>query len=73
MELADTDVQIPCIELGLVQTKLHRDWDIHPKELQNISNTLTPDDIAEVVMEIISKSSHIRIPKYMILPKGHKI
>ena len=73
MELSDTDIQISCIEPGLVQTNLHKDWPVHPKELLNITNTLVPEDIAEVVMEIISKPSHIRIPKYMILPKGHKI
>ncbi len=73
MELSDTDIQISCIEPGLVQTNLHKDWAIHPKELLNISNTLMPEDIAQAVMEIITKPSHIRIPKYMIIPKGHKI
>lgn len=73
MELSDTDIQISCVEPGLVQTNLHRDWDIHPKELLNIANTLTPEDIAQAIMETISKPSHIRIPKYLILPKGHKI
>lgn len=73
MELSDTDIQITCLEPGLVKTNLHKDWDVHPSESLNISNTLKPEDIAEVVKEIISKPDHIRIPKYMILPKGHKI
>lgn len=73
MELSDTDIQITCIEPGLVQTNLHKDWPVHPKDLLNITHTLVPEDIAEVMMEVISKPSHIRIPKYMILPKGHKI
>jgi NADP-dependent 3-hydroxy acid dehydrogenase YdfG len=73
MELADTDIQITCLEPGLVKTNLHRDWEVHPSDLLNISNSLTPEDISEVVKEIISKPSHIRIPRYMILPKGHKI
>lgn len=73
MELSDTNIQITCIEPGLVQTNLHKDWPVHPKELLGISTALLPKDIAEVVYEIINKPSHIRIPKYMILPKGHKI
>ena len=30
MELAETDIQITCIEPGLVSTNLHRDWPVHP-------------------------------------------
>lgn len=73
MELASTDIKITCIEPGLVETNLHRDWDTKPKDLLNISNALAPQDVADAVIEILEKPSHIRIPKYMILPKGHKI
>lgn len=73
MELSDTDIQITCLEPGLVETNLHSDWDVHPSKLLNITNTLTPQDIADAVKEIMTKPSHIRIPRYMILPKGHKI
>jgi len=34
---------------------------------------ISPQDIADVVIGILTKPDHIRIPKYMILPKGHKI
>lgn len=73
MELSDTNIQITCIEPGLVTTKLHREWPIKPSELLNISNALSPQDIADSILEILRKPEHIRIPKYMILPKGHKI
>ncbi len=73
MELSDTDIKITCIEPGLVETNLHREWDIKPKELLNISNALAPEDIADAVLDILNKPNHIRIPRYMILPKGHKI
>lgn len=73
MELSDTDIQISCIEPGLVETNLHRNWEIKPKDLLSISHALTPQDIAMVVRDIINKPEHIRIPRYMILPKGHKI
>lgn len=73
MELSHTDIKITCIEPGLVDTNLHRDWDVKPKDLLNISSALTPQDIADTVIEILAKPNHIRIPKYMILPKGHKV
>lgn len=73
MELSDTNIQVTCIEPGLVETKLHREWSTQPKDLLNISNALSPQDIADTVIEILNKPDHIRIPKYMILPKGHKI
>ena len=73
MELSDTNIKITCIEPGLVETGLHRDWEVKPKELLDISCALSPQDIADVVIEILTKPDHIRIPKYMILPKGHKI
>lgn len=73
MELSDTDVKITCIEPGLVQTNLHSEWDVHPKELLNISHALQPQDIADAVIEVLEKPDHIRIPRIMILPKGHAI
>jgi len=73
MELSDTDIQITCIEPGLVRTNLHRDWPVHPQELLHISNALRPEDIADAVMDVINKKDYIRIPRLMILPKGHRI
>jgi len=73
MELSDTNIQITCIEPGLVRTNLHKDWPVHPQELLGISNALQPEDIAEAIMEILNKADYIRIPRMMILPKGHKI
>lgn len=73
MELSDTDIKVTCIEPGLVETGLHRDMPIKPKELLGMSTILQAEDVAEVVIEILNKPDHVRIPKYMILPKGHKI
>lgn len=73
MELSDTDIKITCIEPGLVETNLHSEWEIKPQELLQISHVLQPEDIANAIMEILDMPEHIRIPKYMILPKGHKI
>lgn len=73
MELCDTDIKITCIEPGLVETNLHRDWEVKPRELLGISEVLQPEDIANAVVDILDMPEHIRIPRYMILPKGHKI
>ncbi|PSU33380.1 SDR family oxidoreductase [Photobacterium lutimaris] len=73
MELAGTNVQITCIEPGLVQTNLHAEWEVHPKHLLNISDTLQPEDIADAIIDVLEKPSHVRVPKVMLLPKGHKI
>lgn len=73
MELASTNVQITCLEPGLVQTNFHRDWPVQPSELLNIGQPLSPEDIVEAVRDILGKPSHVRIPRYMILPKGHRI
>ncbi len=73
MELADTDIKITCIEPGLVETNLHHEWEVKPQELLQISHALKPEDIASAVMDILNMPDYIRVPKYMILPKGHKI
>ncbi|HOC29821.1 MAG TPA: SDR family oxidoreductase [Treponemataceae bacterium] len=73
MELSDTDIQITCIEPGLVATNLHRNWPVQPRELLNISTALLPEDIADAVWDVMNKKDYIRIPKLMILPRGHKI
>ncbi len=73
MELSRTDVRITCIEPGLVMSRLHRDWQVHPSEVMNIVEPLRPDDIAAQIVQVLSQPAHIRIPKLMILPKGHII
>jgi len=73
MELTGTDIQVSCIEPGLVMTELHKDWAVHPKELMNIREPLTTDDIVNAVKYIIDQPDHVRIPKLMVLPKDHHI
>jgi NADP-dependent 3-hydroxy acid dehydrogenase YdfG len=73
MELSKTDVQISCIEPGLVRTGLHDRWETPPAELLGITTPLEPDDIARMVLFILEQPAHVRIPQLMILPKGHEI
>lgn len=73
MELAGTNVQISCIEPGLVVTELHKHLEIHPRESMSISEPLSVDNIVGAVRYIIEQPCNVRIPKLMILPKHQKI
>jgi NADP-dependent 3-hydroxy acid dehydrogenase YdfG len=73
MELAKTDVQVSSIQPGLVMTGLHDHWQVHPSELMGIAEPLQPADIARMVLFLLDQPPHVRIPKLMILPKGHEI
>ena len=73
MELAGTNIQVSCIEPGLVMTELHRDYEIHPKDSMKIHNPLTVENIVNTVKFIMNQPKHVRIPKLMILPKDHNI
>lgn len=73
MELAGTDVQVSCIEPGLVYTELHNHWEVHPKDLFNVKAPLMPEDIARCVRFILEQPPHVRIPKMLVLPGEHSI
>jgi NADP-dependent 3-hydroxy acid dehydrogenase YdfG len=73
LELSHTDIRISCIAPGLVLTELHKDWEVHPTELFNIREPLTPDDIAAAARFIMNQPDHVRIPRMLILPKGQKL
>ncbi|NVM65294.1 NADP-dependent 3-hydroxy acid dehydrogenase YdfG [Mucilaginibacter sp. SG538B] len=73
MELAGTDIQVSCIEPGLVMTELHNDWEVHPKDSMQIHEPLNVADVVEAVFYILRQPAHVRIPKLMILPKDHLI
>jgi NADP-dependent 3-hydroxy acid dehydrogenase YdfG len=73
IELSRTDVQVSCIQPGLVRTGLHDRWEVHPAEAMKIAEPLTPADIARMVLFILEQPAHIRIPQLMIMPKGHEM
>lgn len=68
MELAGSPIKVSCVEPGLVMTELHKDWEVHPKDLFNIRSPLVPDDIARAVRFLLEQPEHVRIPKIMVLP-----
>lgn len=73
MELAKTPIGVTCIEPGLVMTNLHKNWKTHPAESMGIESPLTPLDVAQSVIFVLTQPSHVRIPKLMMLPQGHEI
>ncbi len=73
MELGRTDVQITCIEPGLVLTELHNHMEVHPTKFMEIDTPLLPEDIAETVMFVLQRPGHVRIPRLMVLPKGQEL
>jgi len=73
MELAGTNIQVSCIEPGLVMTGLHDRWQTHPSESMGISEPLTVNDIVNAVLYMLEQPAHVRIPRLMILPGEHLI
>ncbi len=69
MELADTDVKVSCFQPGLVMTDLHNHMDVHPKEASGMDTPLTPKDVAECVMFMLTSPPNVFIPRMMIVPK----
>jgi NADP-dependent 3-hydroxy acid dehydrogenase YdfG len=73
IELAGTNIQVSCIETGLVMTELHNNWKVLPKESMSIHEPLAVEKILDAVRFIMEQPAHVRIPKLMILPKDHNI
>ncbi|MGO4294504.1 SDR family oxidoreductase [Chitinophaga sp. RAB17] len=73
MELTGSNIQVSCIEPGLVMTELHKDWEVHPKDGMGIHEPLSTGDIVATVKFIMQQPAHVRIPRLMILPKDHNI
>lgn len=73
IELANSDIQVVAIEPGLVMTELHDEWEKHPTETMGIHDPLLPEDIARCVRFVLEQPARVRIPRLMVLPKGHQI
>lgn len=73
MELSGSNIQVSCIEPGLVMTELHDHWDTHPSKSMGIDQPLSVEDVVESVEYIMNQPGHVRIPRLMILPRDHNI
>jgi NADP-dependent 3-hydroxy acid dehydrogenase YdfG len=54
-ELEGTNVQVSCIQPGLVKTGLHARWELHPDNPSGTAEPLDPDDIAQAVLFILEQ------------------
>jgi NADP-dependent 3-hydroxy acid dehydrogenase YdfG len=68
LELAKTDIGVACIEPGLVQTELHREWPVPPAQRLNVPRPLQPEDIARVVRFVLEQPDHVRLPRILAVP-----
>lgn len=73
LELAKTNIGVACVEPGLVQTELHRNWEVHPSQSLNISRPLQPEDIARVVRFILEQPDHVRLPRILAVPADQEL
>jgi NADP-dependent 3-hydroxy acid dehydrogenase YdfG len=69
MELSKTDVQISCIEPGLVRTGSYDRWEIPSSAMLGITDLSEPEDIARMVLFILEPAAHIRTPQPLMLPQ----
>lgn len=73
LELAKTNIGVACIEPGLVQTELHREWPVPPAQSLNIPRPIQPEDIARVVRFILEQPDHIRLPRILAVPADQEL
>ncbi len=73
LELAKTNIGVACVEPGLVQTELHRNWEVPPAQSLNIPRPLQPEDIARVVRFILEQPDHVRLPRILAVPADQEL
>ncbi len=73
LELTKTNIGVACIEPGLVQTELHREWPVPPAQSLNIPRPLQPEDIARVVRFILEQPDHVRLPRILAVPADQEL
>jgi NADP-dependent 3-hydroxy acid dehydrogenase YdfG len=68
LELAKTDIGLACVEPGLVQTELHRNWEVPPAQSLDVPRPLQPEDIARIVRFVLEQPDHMRVARVLAAP-----
>lgn len=68
IEVARSNIRVTNIQPGLVQTELHREYEVSMAKMRNITQPLLPEDIARMVLFVLQQPDHVRIPKLLITP-----
>ncbi|MGB9153256.1 MAG: hypothetical protein WCD70_09255, partial [Alphaproteobacteria bacterium] len=63
-EVSGTDVQVSCIQPGLVKKGLHDRWEVTPDK--GADDQLEPEDIARMVLFILEQPQAVAVP-----PENH--
>jgi NADP-dependent 3-hydroxy acid dehydrogenase YdfG len=68
MQAAGTGVRVCALEPGLVETHLQDHFDVHPKDMLNITDMVQPADIARTIRFMLEQPDHVAIPRILVMP-----
>jgi NADP-dependent 3-hydroxy acid dehydrogenase YdfG len=68
MQAAGTGVRVSSLEPGLVDTHLQDHFPVHPKDMLNIRNLVTPADIGRAIRFMLEQPAHVAIPRILVMP-----
>ena len=68
MQAAGTGVRVCALEPGLVETHLQDHFPVHPKDLLNITEPVTPADIGRTIRFVLEQPDHVAIPRILVMP-----
>ena len=68
MQASGTGVRVCALEPGLVETHLQDHFDVHPKDMLNITDMVQPPDIARAIRFMLEQPDHVAIPRILVMP-----
>lgn len=68
MQAAGTGVRVCSLEPGLVETHLQDHFPVHPKDMLNIRQLVTPADIGRAIRFLLEQPDHVAIPRILVMP-----
>ncbi len=68
MQAAGTGVRVCALEPGLIETHLQDHFDVHPRDMLNITDMVQPADVARVIRFMLEQPDHVAIPRILVMP-----
>jgi NADP-dependent 3-hydroxy acid dehydrogenase YdfG len=68
MQAAGTGVRVCALEPGLVDTHLQDHFPVHPKDMLNIKELITPADIGRAIRFMLEQPDHVVVPRILVMP-----
>lgn len=69
MQAAGTGVRVCALEPGLVETHLQDHFEIHPKDMLNITEMVQPEDIGRAIRFMLEQPDYVAIPRILVMPR----